>query len=429
MDTSLSMKQSSRVTFLPFIIFTLAASFYLYEFALQVSTSVMTESLMSTFHVDAAIVGFISACYFYAYSPMQLAAGLLFDRFGPRILISMALIVCAMGAVFFAVADTLVLAGIGRFFMGIGSAFSFIGVLVLVARWFPPQYFALLAGIAQLMSSIGAIAGEVPLAAAVKSVGWRPAMIWIGGIGIILSILSWLIIRDNPPNSDIDYSHAASDNEFARVLSVLRNPQTYYIALYAFAVWAPIMMFAALWGVPFLMRLYHLHLIAASSAVAMIWVGIGVGSPMLGWWSDRIGLRNVPLSISAGIGIVCTCTILYVHHLSLPLMYFFLFALGVAAGGQTVSFAVVKENNKAHHVGTATGINNFAVVMGGALFQPLVGWLLRFNWDGKLLYNIPIYSVHDYVLAMTIMPICYVVALLVSRFLIRETYCHAVCYE
>ena len=78
-----------------YMIFFLAASFYLYEFILQVAPSVMAAPMMQTFRVSAEGFGVISAFYFYAYAPMQLPAGLLFDRYGPRKLMTGALILWA----------------------------------------------------------------------------------------------------------------------------------------------------------------------------------------------------------------------------------------------------------------------------------------------------------------------------------------------
>ncbi len=118
--------------------------FYMYEFILQVSTAVMTNELMSDLHLNAAELGAMTAFYYYAYTPMQLPAGLLYDRFGPRLLLTLAVSVCALGAFLFAATSNVWMASTGRFLMGIGSAFSFIGALLLVSRWFPPHYFALL---------------------------------------------------------------------------------------------------------------------------------------------------------------------------------------------------------------------------------------------------------------------------------------------
>src|SRR3990167_721554 len=193
---SIMIKKMQHNRLKAYLIFLLAASFYLYEYILQVAPSVMADSMMQAFHVSAAGYGVISACYFYAYAPMQLPAGILFDRYGPRSLMTFALLLCAAGSLFFASTNQLITAGLGRFLIGIGSAFSFIGVLVLISRWFRPRQFAVLAGIAQLMSSIGAIFGEMPLAKLVDYVGWRMSSFILAFVGVALSALIWFVIRD-----------------------------------------------------------------------------------------------------------------------------------------------------------------------------------------------------------------------------------------
>jgi MFS family permease len=414
--------KSSHSLLSAYFIFFLAASFYLYEFILQVAPSVMEESMMRTFGITGEGFGFISAFYFYAYAPTQLPAGVLYDRYGPRKLMTAAILLCAFGSAFFAATDSVFTASIGRFLIGMGSAFSFIGVLVLVSRWFPPAYFAVLAGIAQLMSSIGAMFGEVPLAAFINHVGWRNASFVLAGIGFILAAFFWAFIRDYPDQQNQARPKNYLREEWKRLLEVCRHAQTWLVGGYAFAIWTPIAVFAALWGVPFLQEKFQISVLAASGLCSMIWFGIGIGSPLLGWLSDRIENRRYPLMIGAVLGLVATLVLLYVHHLSLTWAYVALFFLGVGAGGQTVSFAVVTENNDASHVGTASGFNNLSVLIGGAIFQPLVGYLLQHSNSWRVVHGVHLYSVAAYQKALVVMPLCFLASLILSVVFLRESH-------
>lgn len=411
------------------IICILAAMFYMYEYTLQVSPAVMTNELMRDLGLNAASLGTMAAFYYYSYTPMQLPAGLLFDRFGPRRLITLAILICALGAFLFGITPNAVMASVGRFLMGIGSSFSFIGALLLVSRWFPPYYFALLTGLVQLMSSVGAIAGQVPLVTTINHWGWRSTIISLSIVGGFLALLVWTIVRDSPETVSKGYKFQPppKKSELKRLLQVSNNRQTWLIALYSFAIWAPITAFAALWGIPFLVASYGLTTEAASEASAMIWLGIGIGSPLIGWCSDKIHSRSKPLSLSALLGIISLTTIIYYPSLSLPYLYFTLFVFGLAASGQSLAFGVVKDNNTACVVGTAIGFNNMAVVAGGALFQPLIGVLLYVNWGGVMHEGTPFYGIVDYQKALFVLPLCYILAFFVSQFLLRETYCKPQC--
>ncbi len=405
-----------------YLIYFLAASFYLYEFILQVAPSVMAEPMMKAFNVSAEGFGVISAFYFYAYAPMQLPAGLLFDRYGPRKLMTFALIVCALGAVFFASTNSIITASAGRFLIGTGSAFSFIGVLVLISRWFPPQQFAILAGIAQLMSSVGAMFGEVSLAALVNLVGWRVSSFILAFIGFLLSGLIWKFIRDYPDTHTQPTPVRSFKDEWYRLLDVCKHSYTWITGAYAFTIWTPIAVFAALWGVPYLQAKYQISVMTASGMCSMIWIGIGIGSPLLGWLSDRLESRKLALGISALFGVISTMILLYVTNVPMDVMYAVLFMLGLGAGGQTVSFAVVKDNNTAEYVGTASGFNNLSVLLGGAIFQPLVGFILHDSNAWQMINGVHVYTVSSYQKALLVMPLCYITSLFICLFLLKESH-------
>jgi MFS family permease len=405
-----------------YFIFILATAFYLYEFILQVSPSVMAAPIMKTFGVSASGFGMISAFYFYAYAPMQLPAGLLFDRYGPRKLMTAAIILCALGSVFFASTTSIITAAAGRFMIGFGSAFSFIGALVLLSRWFPPTHFAILAGIAQFMSSIGAMFGERPLAMLINAYDWRTANFILGGIGFILALLFWLFIRDYPhqPTQSIP-KHPLSD-EWKRLRAVCGRSYTWITGLYACSIWTPIAVFAGLWGIPYLQVKYNTSLLVASGMCSMIWLAIGLGSPTLGWLSDRIKNRRLALGFSALFGLIATTMILYIPNIPMHWMYLVLFMFGLGATGQSVSFAVVKDNNHPSLVGTACGFNNLSVVIGAAFFQPMVGVVLHHINDVTITDGISVYALHGYQKALIIMPICYLFNLLLVIFFLKESH-------
>src|SRR4249919_2446784 len=121
-----------------------AALFFGYAWVLRVAPSVMVEELMRDFSVGAAVLGNLSAAYFYGYAGMQIPVGILLDRFGPRRLMTVAAFVCAAGCVLFATGETLTAATAGRILIGASAAFSLVGAMAVAGQWFAPARFALL---------------------------------------------------------------------------------------------------------------------------------------------------------------------------------------------------------------------------------------------------------------------------------------------
>lgn len=402
------------------IIFLLASTFYLYEYVLQVSPSVMATEIMTTFKVEAAGLGMISACYFYSYAFMQLPAGLLFDCYGPRRLITLAILFCAMGAIFFSLTSSITMACFGRFLIGIGSAFSFIGVLVLISRWFPARQFALLAGFSQAGSSLGAIFGEYPLAKLSSLIGWRASMWFLAFLGGVLALLVWLIVRDAPYMGDRNQRTVSVLKEWRKLLIVMRKPQSWWVGLYAGCSWTPIAIFGVLWGIPYLSQLRGLSVSSAAAYCSIIWVAIGVFSPLIGWFSDKINNRRYPLMLATFVGLVGSLFLLFADSLPWIMMLLGLTALGFAAGGQTLSFALVKDNNLPEYIGSASGFNNMSVLVGATIFQPFFGIILKaigdFHYEGLA----PVYSVSSYKYSFLMIPLIYIVGLFTVTFLIKE---------
>ena len=173
---------------LPWAAWIAAALFFFYGFLLRVSPSVMVGELMRDFAVGAAILGNLSAVYFYLYASLQVPVGLLYDRFGTRRLLTVATLFCAGGAALFAAAPTLEIAYLGRALIGAGAAFSFVGAATIAARDLPARHYATLVGTLQLIGMLGAFGGQGPMALTVDALGWRGAMFAATSLGIALAV-------------------------------------------------------------------------------------------------------------------------------------------------------------------------------------------------------------------------------------------------
>lgn len=410
----------------PFVIVILAASFYVYEFFVRVMPSAMTTELMMAFDIDASGLGMLSALFFYGYAPMQIPAGLLLDRFGPRTLISVAAFFCGLGTLIFGLTDSLLLASVGRIMVGVTSSFAFIGTLVITSRWFAAKYFAFITGLVQFMGSMGAIAGAAPVAVLVHHYGWHSTTVWTGVVGISLSVLLWMVIRSHPDREMNQAKNRSSQvgGEWERLKTILGSRQTWVNGVLAFCAWAPATIFQALWGVPFLVQLYDTSSAVATSLIALAWIGTAVGCPFLGWWSNRINSRRIPFYTSAVLALMSSVLVLYLPSPPMALMMFLLFCMGLGASSMTIAFGVVQDIHPPSMAGTAVGYTNMMVIGAGVLLQPLVGIILDHQWSGDLFQGAPIYSIENYRIALSCIPLCNLLGLIVCRFL-KETHCVA----
>lgn len=422
-------KSPGRIAFenhkmLAITICVLASFFYIYDFFLRTVPAAISQELMRDFSMDARSFGIMSAFFFYAYTAMQIPAGLLLDRFGPRILLTVSVGICAIATLLFGVTHSVAVLSFSRFMVGFVSSFAYIGALLLATRWLPAKYFALVAGLVQAMGCLGAIISEAPVAFLAEHFGWRQSLYWSGALGVVLTILFWLIIRDHPPTAiKVKSAHASAHGEMSRLHVILKNPQTWFAAIAEFSAWAPVSAFAALWGIPFLMSEYHTNAITASAATSIIWLAIAIGGPLMGWWSDKIYSRRIPLISSSALALAASLGVIYTPHPPWWLMDIFLFLFGIAASAQAVTFGIVKDIHHPSVAGTGVGFNNMAAVLGGVILQPVIGIILRHCWTGGTLHGAPVYSVDCYEKAFIFIPLCGLLGLINAFFFIKETHC------
>jgi MFS family permease len=415
----------------PWFICTLGMLFYCYNYFLRVSPSVMQNDLMQGLHINAYQFGTLAAFYYYAYTPMQIPVGMLYDRFGARMVQFFAVLVVVLGVGTFISANTYQMACIGRLFIGLGTAFAYIGVLKLASIWLAPNRFATIAGLTTAFGMLSAIFSDKILTKFVETVGYKQALETALIIGVGLSLLILFFMRSKPkiqlPHQTLIQNHKPmSMKELLSALrNVLTNPQMWLIGLIGCLFYLPASVFLDLWGIPYLKSVYHLSAEDAASAVSWVFVGWIISGPSIGALSDKIKRRRLPLMISAVMSTVLLSIVFYVPGLSLNSLYIIFFFVGIFCGAHPLCFALGKENSPLQFSGTAVAVTNTLIMLGGLIFQPVVGRLLDSHAVNVVLQDgIPQYTPADYMYALNVVPVGLMIAIFLTFFL-KETYCQS----
>ena len=187
--------------FYPWIVWALAALFFLVEYVARVSPGVMRKSIMIEFELTGGQFGTLSAMFQIIYLLMQLPVGILADRYGPRRLLVLSVALCALGCYVFAIAESFFQAQLARFFMGFAGSFAFVCALKLAREWFQSTHLGLLSGLTQIMGMIGAAMGNMLLPYALLHYDWRDVMFCIGYVLVVLFFAVYFLVFDHPPGT------------------------------------------------------------------------------------------------------------------------------------------------------------------------------------------------------------------------------------
>ena len=401
---------------LPLLGWLTGALFFFYAWVLRVAPSVMVEELMRDFAVGAAVLGHLSAAYFYGYAGMQIPVGVLLDRFGPRRLMTLAALTCAGGCILLATSTSLAAATAGRFLIGASAAFSLVGSMAVAGQWFRAERFAVLSGLAMAMGMAGGVFGQAPLRLAVEASDWRTTTLALATGGVALAFAAWATVRDKRRG------RGGLGEALHGLATVLRHRQTWLIALAGLGTSAPLLAFASLWGVPFLETAHGLTRTQAATLTSVVFVGWGVGAPMIGWLSDRLGRRKPPLVVGLLLQTAVLAALVYVPALPVSGLALLCFLVGFSGSAQIVCFPLVRESHPVALSGTSIGFVNGMITGAGALFQPLVGLLLDFAWAGRTALGARVYDASAYRLALASLIACCLGGLL-CLIAVRETHC------
>jgi MFS family permease len=408
-------KKSGKLAWLAW---TVAVVFYAFEYLVRVIPSVMEKELAVQFSASAATMAIALGAYYFVYAPLQLFAGVLFDRFGGKAVLVPASILVSTGCLVSIVpAHSLVFVATGRILAGLGSSCAFIGTMYLAAVWFHERRLAFLSGLTTSIGICGALLGEAPLSLMVDRCGWEKTFAIVAIVGILITSAIAVYIPETP-RWELAKRRMVSDSRsmkgfLAGLVSVCRNRQTWAIGLVASFLYMPTVAFGDLWGVRYMECSMGLPKAEAAQVASMLYIGWLVGSPLAGLLSDVIGCRKKLLTTGCLLSTVLFSVVLLCPIKSPATVGAMLFLAGMASTPQVICFVASLEVNEERAKGSAIAVVNMIVMFVGGLFQTIVGVLMGENASHAV-------SSEAFRNALLAMPIFTFVGVLVSFFIKNE---------
>ena len=343
----------------------------------------------------------IVLAFHVAYAIGLLVMGRVVDRIGTRKGFSLAVLIWSAAAMTHAMARSVMQFATARFALGLGESGNFPASIKTTAEWFPKKERALVTGIFNSGTNIGAIVAPLVVPWITYRFGWQMAFIGTGALGLVWVIVWWSLYRrpeDDPKLSASELAYIRSDQPEeqiapppVRVLMIHR--ETWAIALGRLLT-DPIWYIYLFWIPDFLSRRFGLDIRAMAMPLFVIYTGATVGSIGGGWISSALLRMGWTLNRSRKTALlVCALAVIPVVFASAtPHLWLAVGVVALAAGAHqgwsANMYTLASDMFPRSAVGSVVGIGSMAGAVGAIFAAKAVGYILQWTGSYRLIFLI-----------------------------------------
>ena len=349
------------------IMYSIAAFFYFYDFILKLIPSIMMENIISRLDITTNQFGVLELSFYAVYTPMQLFCGPLLDEYGAKRVLPSMIGVCLIGSIMSGWTHSYNIYLLSRLMIGFGSAFAFVSVLKIASEWLPRRLYPFLSGLTTTFGMLGGIFSEA-IAPLFNQYDQRYFFTGICIIAALLIVLSILFIEDGESHEDsvFDIKLILSD-----IGTVLSKPQIWLAGMIGLCLFTPIQLFVT-WAIRFFSQDLNVNEVVAGNITSMLFWGACVFAPLAGLIACKINKKKNLLYVGNTVALVAMLLTLYSAHVDWISAMLLMFLVGTGVAVQPLVFVYASRQVHLHLTATAVASTNFIINL-SSLAQPYVG--------------------------------------------------------
>jgi MFS family permease len=352
--------------FLPFVF-----GYYI-AFLFRTINAVMAAPLAKELGLGADDLGLLTSIYFLTFAAAQIPVGIVLDRYGPRRVQSVLLLVAAVGSALFAVSDHFLMLLVGRALIGLGVASAMTAGLKALVLWFPGDRVPLLNGLMVMLGALGAVTATLPADLLLDWLSWRELFGVFAGLTAASAIIIYFIVPEANP--------VASGVVSVGLRKIYADPRFWRLAPLSASCIGTAWALQGLWAAQWLKDVEGLDRAGVVIHLFAMAVALSLGAILLGVAADRLRRRGVGSASLLGFVAAVFIATQFALILRLPLPSYLQWAVVAAVGAATVlSFAILAEYFPKQLAGRANGALNLFHIAAAFVVQYTTGVVLQ-HW-------------------------------------------------
>lgn len=398
---------SSRLT--PWIVWLVAISFCAFQFVLRVFPGNVQTELLTEYQIDATAFGLFSAAYYFGYAGMQIPMAILMEKYGPKLIIALSALLCALGCWLMVSSTSWNVAILSRFMIGVGSVVGFLGTTKVIVDWFPHQHHTKIIGMSMSIGLLGALYGGKPINLLVAQSSWHAVLSGLGITAAIISLIAFILIKSPKGKLNAPEVLSASGKPIswiAQLLPLLKNKTFIILAIANFLMVGSVEGFADSWGINYLALGTGIDKADAALLTSVIFLGMLIGAPLLSFIADKTGL-HFKLTSLCGVLMAISVGLLLIRPewFSLLGLKALMLFVGILSGYQALVFVIGEGLVPKHLSNISIATLNCINMFGGAFFHTVIGKVMDFFSNGQInATGIPQYTLENYSIGLSVIP-------------------------
>ncbi|MES2296518.1 MAG: MFS transporter [Pseudomonadota bacterium] len=332
--------------------------------------AVLAPKLVGALGLSAGQLGVLTSAYFFTFALVQLPVGIALDRFGPRRVQVVLLLVAAGGALLFARGHGFAQLVAARAIIGVGLGGCFMSAVKATSTWIAPAKLPSVHGYMIAVGGLGAASATLPVRLALQFTDWRGVFGALAAMAACVALLIWLVAPRAEPRACAPVAaHALRsvyrDPSFRRTIGLLLVPHTVFFGV------------QGLWIGRWLADVAHFSDAAVAYLLYLSMAGVIFGAIAVGMiteWAGRRGIAALEVgAFGVAVFVLVQCAIVANFNPGYQLLSVLFTLVGTITG---VEYAIVAQSMPPALTGRAATCLNLLIFVGAFLVQAGFGQIV-----------------------------------------------------
>ncbi|MDM5176618.1 MFS transporter [Massilia sp. DJPM01] len=351
---------------------------------LRTVNAVLAPNLVQSLSLTSGQLGLLTSAFFFSFALVQLPVGIALDRYGPRKVQLVLMLLAGSGALMFAHGNSFAELVVARAVIGFGLGGCFMSAVKSISGWIAPERLPSVHGYLIAVGGLGAASATLPVRLALQFTDWRGLFVLLGALAACIGLLIWLVTpraASGAPKAPAPTLQSIldvyRDPAFRKTISLMLVPHTVFFGL------------QGLWMGRWLSDVAHFSDAAVAYLLYLSMAAVIFGAIAVGMITELAGRRGVkPLDVAAvGVGLFVLVQIGIVLNFKpgFQTLSVLFTLIGTITG---IEYAIVAQSMPPSLTGRAATCLNLLIFIGAFVVQAGFGQVLGL-WQANVLHQYP----------------------------------------